>query len=170
MAARRTEQNSPGGLSISHNNLSGISAQALTCGFHGKRLEILVQRFIRRGVLIFSVKKTQRTSRIRNSSRGFFLFSTTPAIVKSSSSSARSDAFCARSIFPFVFHSVANRLSADCDCDGSPHKPEMADLGIFASSDPVALDQACYDAVVNADDPGKKGEGNRPVHFHGQQA
>ena len=31
----------------------------------------------------------------------------------------------------------------------------MADLGIFASVDPVALDQACYDAVKNADDPGK---------------
>ena len=31
----------------------------------------------------------------------------------------------------------------------------MADLGIYASTDPVALDQACYDAVVNAEDPGK---------------
>jgi uncharacterized Fe-S center protein len=32
----------------------------------------------------------------------------------------------------------------------------MKDLGIFASLDPVAIDQACYDAVVNAKDPGKK--------------
>lgn len=55
-----------------------------------------------------------------------------------------------------LYISVANRLSVDCDCDGNPHEPEMADLGIFASTDPVALDQACYDAVVNADDPGKK--------------
>ena len=55
-----------------------------------------------------------------------------------------------------LYINVANRLSVDCDCDGSPHEPEMADLGIFASTDPVALDQACYDAVVNADDPGKK--------------
>ena len=55
-----------------------------------------------------------------------------------------------------LYINVANRLSVDCDCDGSPRKPEMADLGIFASADPVALDQACYDAVQNADDPGKK--------------
>ena len=54
-----------------------------------------------------------------------------------------------------LYISVANNLSVDCDCDGNPKKPEMADLGIFASADPVALDQACYDAVVNAEDPGK---------------
>lgn len=54
-----------------------------------------------------------------------------------------------------LYINVANRLSIDCDCDSNPHEPEMADLGIFASLDPVALDQACYDAVKNADDPGK---------------
>lgn len=54
-----------------------------------------------------------------------------------------------------LYINVANRLSVDCDCDGNPHEPEMGDLGIFASTDPVALDQACYDAVINADDPGK---------------
>ena len=54
-----------------------------------------------------------------------------------------------------LYISVANRLSVDCDCDGHPHEPEMGDLGIFASTDPVALDQACYDAVKNAKDPGK---------------
>lgn len=54
-----------------------------------------------------------------------------------------------------LYISVANRLSIDCDCDSNPHEPEMDDLGIFASLDPVALDQACYDAVKNADDPGK---------------
>ena len=54
-----------------------------------------------------------------------------------------------------VYISVANNLSVDCDCDFNPHAPEMADLGIFASTDPVALDQACYDAVINAEDPGK---------------
>lgn len=54
-----------------------------------------------------------------------------------------------------VYINVANNLSIDCDCDSNPHAPEMADLGIFASIDPVALDQACYDAVVNADDKGK---------------
>lgn len=54
-----------------------------------------------------------------------------------------------------VYINVANNLSVDCDCDSNPAKPEMGDLGIFASLDPVALDQACYDAVKNADDPGK---------------
>ena len=54
-----------------------------------------------------------------------------------------------------LFINVANRLSVDCDCDSHPAEPEMADLGIFASTDPVAVDQACYDAVINASDPGK---------------
>lgn len=54
-----------------------------------------------------------------------------------------------------IYINVANRLSVDCDCDAHPHDPEMADIGIFASSDPVALDQACVDAVYNSSDPGK---------------
>ena len=54
-----------------------------------------------------------------------------------------------------VYISVANRLSVDCDCDSNPHEPEMADIGIFASTDPVALDQACVDAVYASPDPGK---------------
>lgn len=54
-----------------------------------------------------------------------------------------------------AYINVANRLSVDCDCDSNPAEPEMADLGIFASLDPVALDQACYDAVKNSTDEGK---------------
>ena len=54
-----------------------------------------------------------------------------------------------------LYINVANRLSVDCDCDSHPAEPEMADLGIFASTDPVAVDQACYDAVINSPDPGK---------------
>ena len=50
---------------------------------------------------------------------------------------------------------MANRLSVDCDCDAHPHDPEMADIGIFASLDPVAVDQACVDAVYASPDPGK---------------
>lgn len=42
---------------------------------------------------------------------------------------------------------VMNRLSIDCDCDGHPHEPEMADVGVLSSLDPVALDQACIDFV-----------------------
>ena len=51
---------------------------------------------------------------------------------------------------------MANKLSVDCDCDGSPADPEMGDIGILASLDPVALDQACTDLVRSSADPGKK--------------
>lgn len=54
-----------------------------------------------------------------------------------------------------AYINIANNLSVDCDCDSNPHDPEMADIGIFASLDPVAIDQACYDAVLHSDDPGK---------------
>ena len=45
-----------------------------------------------------------------------------------------------------------NRLSVDCDCDGNPAQPDMHDIGILASFDPVALDQACVDLVYDAPD------------------
>ena len=54
-----------------------------------------------------------------------------------------------------VYVNVANKLSVDCDCDAHPSEPEMADIGIFASLDPVAIDQACVDAVYASPDPGK---------------
>ena len=50
-----------------------------------------------------------------------------------------------------VYISVMNNLSIDCDCDAHPHKPEMADVGILASLDPVALDKACVDLVYASD-------------------
>ena len=46
-----------------------------------------------------------------------------------------------------VYINVMNRLSVDCDCDGNPAEPDMHDIGIPASADPVALDQACIDLV-----------------------
>ncbi len=55
-----------------------------------------------------------------------------------------------------LYINVANNLSIDCDCNGNPAAPEMADLGVFASLDPVALDKACVDMVMNSDDPGKE--------------
>ena len=55
-----------------------------------------------------------------------------------------------------VYINVANNLSIDCDCNNNPAKPEIPDIGIFASVDPVAVDQACYDAIINLDDPNKK--------------
>ena len=50
-----------------------------------------------------------------------------------------------------VYVSVMNNLSIDCDCDAHPHPPEMADVGILASLDPVALDAACVDLVYASD-------------------
>ncbi len=49
---------------------------------------------------------------------------------------------------------VMNRLSVDCDCDANPAEPDMHDIGILASTDPVALDQACVDLVYIAKDSG----------------
>lgn len=50
-----------------------------------------------------------------------------------------------------LYIDVMNNLSVDCDCDGHPHAPEMKDIGILASLDPVALDQACLELVFNYD-------------------
>jgi len=46
-----------------------------------------------------------------------------------------------------VYINVMNNLSVDCDCNAHPADPEMNDIGILASTDPVALDQACVDLV-----------------------
>jgi uncharacterized Fe-S center protein len=51
-----------------------------------------------------------------------------------------------------VYINVMNRISVDCDCDGTPAEPDMHDIGILASTDPVALDQACIDLVYAAED------------------
>lgn len=51
-----------------------------------------------------------------------------------------------------IYINVMNRLSVDCDCDGHPAEPDMHDIGILASVDPVALDQACVDLVYAAPD------------------
>ena len=51
-----------------------------------------------------------------------------------------------------LYISVMNHLSIDCDCDGNPEAPDMHDIGILASLDPVALDQACVDLVYAAPD------------------
>ena len=54
-----------------------------------------------------------------------------------------------------LYISIANNLSVDCDCDSSPADPEMGDIGILASLDPVALDKACTDLVRSSEDHGK---------------
>jgi hypothetical protein len=50
-----------------------------------------------------------------------------------------------------IYINVMNRLSIDCDCDGNPAEPDIHDIGILASCDPVALDQACVDLVYQAE-------------------
>jgi len=54
-----------------------------------------------------------------------------------------------------IYISVMNNLSVDCDCDSNPANPEMGDVGILASLDPVALDKACVDKVYASTDHGK---------------
>ena len=51
-----------------------------------------------------------------------------------------------------LYINVMNHLSVDCDCSNNPAPPTMADIGILASLDPVALDQACIDLVYAAPD------------------
>lgn len=51
-----------------------------------------------------------------------------------------------------AFINVMNNLSVDCDCDSHPADPDMEDIGILASMDPVALDRACVDLVYAAPD------------------
>jgi hypothetical protein len=60
-----------------------------------------------------------------------------------------------------VYINVMNNMSVDCDCDGHPAKPELQDMGIMASLDPVAVDQACLDKVFNY--KGKPGDDNQPL-------
>lgn len=54
-----------------------------------------------------------------------------------------------------AFVNVLNRLSVDCDCNGNPEEPDMHDIGILASTDPLAIDQASIDLVFTAKDSGK---------------
>ena len=60
-----------------------------------------------------------------------------------------------------IYINVMNNMSVDCDCDGHPAKPELQDMGIMASLDPVAVDQACLDKVFNYN--GKPGDDNKPL-------
>ena len=54
-----------------------------------------------------------------------------------------------------AFINVMANMSVDCDCCAVAEDPCMKDIGILASADPVALDQACVDLVYNSRDPGK---------------
>ena len=50
-----------------------------------------------------------------------------------------------------VYISVLNNISIDCDCDGNPAQPDIHDIGILASFDPVAIDQASIDLAFAAE-------------------
>lgn len=54
-----------------------------------------------------------------------------------------------------AYINVICNLSVDCDCCAVAEDPCMKDIGVLASLDPVALDQACIDLIYNSKDPGK---------------
>ena len=54
-----------------------------------------------------------------------------------------------------VYINVMCNMSVDCDCCSVAEDPCMKDIGILASLDPIAIDQACIDLVYNSNDPGK---------------
>lgn len=54
-----------------------------------------------------------------------------------------------------VFINVMKNMSVDCDCCSVAEDPCMADIGILASLDPIAVDRACLDLVYSSDDPGR---------------
>ncbi len=60
-----------------------------------------------------------------------------------------------------LYINVMNNLSVDCDCDSHPADPEMQNIGILASLDPVALDKACLDLVFNYTP--SEGDNNAPL-------
>ena len=61
---------------------------------------------------------------------------------------------------------VMNRISVDCDCFATPSEPDMHDIGVLSSLDPVALDQACVDLIHAADDGASVSE--RIASRHGE--
>lgn len=60
-----------------------------------------------------------------------------------------------------IYINVMNNMSVDCDCDGTPDEPKIKDMGIMASLDPVALDWACVQMVMNH--KAKPGDDNAPL-------
>ena len=54
-----------------------------------------------------------------------------------------------------VYINVMKNMSVDCDCCKIAEDPCVADIGILASTDPIAIDQACIDLLYNCNDKGK---------------
>ena len=55
-----------------------------------------------------------------------------------------------------AFINIMCNMSVDCDCCAIAEDPCMKDIGILASLDPIAIDQACIDLVIKSNDPGKE--------------
>ena len=66
-----------------------------------------------------------------------------------------------------AFINVMCNLSVDCDCCAVAEDPCMKDIGILASLDPIAIDQACIDLVYNSKDPGRDHFVERVERQHG---
>ncbi len=66
-----------------------------------------------------------------------------------------------------LYINVMNNLSVDCDCDADPEAPQMGDIGILASLDPVAVDKACVDLVYASPDEGRSHLIERMESRHG---
>lgn len=66
-----------------------------------------------------------------------------------------------------VYINVMKNISVECDCDGNAKAPCMQDIGILASLDPIAIDQACLDLVYGSNDPGKEKLIQRIESLHG---
>lgn len=66
-----------------------------------------------------------------------------------------------------AYINIMCNLSVDCDCCKVAEDPCMKDIGILASLDPIALDQACIDLVYNSSDPGRNHLVERIESRHG---
>ena len=66
-----------------------------------------------------------------------------------------------------AFINVMCNLSVDCDCCAVAEDPCMADIGILASLDPIAIDQACIDLIYSSKDPGRDHFVERVERQHG---
>lgn len=65
-----------------------------------------------------------------------------------------------------VYINVLNNISIDCDCDSNPHDPEIEDIGIYASTDPVAIDKCSYDTIMNLKEEGANSLKVRMTNLH----
>lgn len=66
-----------------------------------------------------------------------------------------------------IYMNALVNISKDCDCDANASPPAMNDIGILASTDPVAIDMASLNIIANSDDPGKEEILNRVIEKNG---